>query len=150
MYDMEDITKIADQFQCLSEVTVDCYNQSEELTAIKVYFTDAMHFPFAATWRDPDEPGPAEPITVLGVDEVHERQGVLLSVKRGPKRRRLLAEQVWAGEESSANAIVLQDYRHSVDELHGLTPGYGQRQGKSLGLFCCQMRSDRQQSEGTL
>ncbi len=125
MYDMEEITKIADQSQRLSEVTVDCYNQSEELTAIEVYFTDAMYFPFTATWRDPDEPGHAEPVTVLGVDEVHERRGVLLSVKRGQKRRRLLAEQVWADDEHSANAVVLHDYRHWVDELHGLTPGYG-------------------------
>ena len=93
--------------------------------AIDVYFTDAMLFPFAAIWRDPDEPDHAEPVTVLGVDEVHERRGILLSVKRGQKRRRLLAEQVWADEESSANAIVLDDYRHWVDELHGLTPGYG-------------------------
>ena len=54
MDDMEDITKLADQSQRLSEVTVDCYNQSEELSAIEVYFTDAMHFPFAATWRDPE------------------------------------------------------------------------------------------------
>lgn len=125
MYDPEDITKIADQSQRLSEVTVDCYNQSEELAAIEVYFTDAMHFPFAATWRDPDEPGHAEPVTVLGVGEVHERRGVLLSVKRGGKRRRLLAEQAWADDEHSSNAIVLHDYRHWVDELHGLTPGYG-------------------------
>ena len=125
MDDMEDITRLADQAQRLSEVTVDCYNQSEELSAIEVYFTDAMHFPFAATWRDPDEADHAEPVTVLGVDEVHERRGVLLSVKRGQKKRRLLAEQVWADDEHSANAIVLHDYRYWADELHGLTPGYG-------------------------
>jgi len=122
---MGDITRLADQAQRLSEVAVDCYNQSEELSAIEVYFTDAKHFPFAATWRDPDEAGHAEPVTVLGVDEVDERRGVLLSVKRGQKKRRLLAEQVWADDEHSANAIVLHDYRYWVDELHGLTPGYG-------------------------
>jgi len=122
---MEEITRIADQTQRLSEVRADCYNQSEELAAMEVYCTDAMTFPFAATWRDPDEPDHAEPVTVLGVDEVHERRGVLLSVKRGQKRRRLLAEQVWADDEDSANAIVLHDYRHWVDKLYGLTPGYG-------------------------
>jgi hypothetical protein len=125
MDEIEDITKITDQSQRLSEVTIDCYNQSEELAAMEVYFTDAMHFPFAATWRDPDEAGHAEPITVPGVDEVHERRGVLLSVKRGQKKRRLLAEQVWADDEHSANAIVLHDYRYWVGALHGLTPGYG-------------------------
>ena len=60
-----------------------------------------MQFPFSATWRDPDEPGHAEPVTVLGVDSVaplalawraSERRSVLLSVKRGDKGRRLLAE----------------------------------------------------------
>lgn len=38
MYDMEDITRLTDQSQRLSEVTVDCYNQFEELSAIEVYF----------------------------------------------------------------------------------------------------------------
>jgi hypothetical protein len=63
----------------------------------------------------------AEPITVLGVDEVHERRGVLLSVKRGQKERRLLAEQVWADDERSANAIVLHDYRYWVDGVPHLS-----------------------------
>ena len=72
-----------------------------------------MQFPFSATWRDPDEPDHAEPVTVLGVNSVDplalacrasERRGVLLSFKRGDKGRRLLAEQVWADDENSANA----------------------------------------------
>jgi len=37
----------------------------------------------------------------------------------------LLAEQVWADDVGSANATVLNDYRHWIKELHGLTPGYG-------------------------
>jgi hypothetical protein len=81
--------------------------------------------PFAATWRDPDEPDHAEPVTVLGVEDIDERRGVLLAVKRGDKQRRLLAEQAWADDESSANATVLNDYRYWVEELNGLTPGYG-------------------------
>lgn len=106
-------------------MTIDCDNQAEELAAMEVYFTDAMHFPFAAEWRDPDEPGDAEPVTVLGVADVDERRGVLLRVRRGDKERRLLAEQVWAAKEKGANATVLNDYRYWVDELNGLTPGYG-------------------------
>jgi hypothetical protein len=84
-----------------------------------------MQFPFPATWRDPDEPGHAEPVTVLGLDSVDQRRGVLLSVKRGDKQRRLLVEQVWADDEDSANATVLNDYRYWIEELNGLTPGFG-------------------------
>jgi hypothetical protein len=84
-----------------------------------------MQFPFPATWRDPDEAGHAEAVTVLGVEKVDERRGVLLGVERGDKRRRLLAEQVWADDEDSANATILDDYRYWIEELNGLTPGYG-------------------------
>jgi len=128
MHSIEDILSIPDQGQRIEEITVDCYNQAEELAGFEVYFTDAMQFPFTATWRDPDEPEHAEPINVLGVDGVDERRGILLSVERrqhGGKRRRLLAEQVWADDESSADAIILKDYRHWVNELNGLTPGFG-------------------------
>ena len=125
MHDIEDIPHIPDQSQRIEEVTVDCYGQAEELSAFEVYFTDAMQFPFPATWRDPDEPGHAEPVTVLGLDGVDERRGILLSVKRGDKQRRLPADQVWADDEKSANAIILGDYRYWVGELYGLTPGFG-------------------------
>jgi hypothetical protein len=124
MYDVADIPNIPDRDERLDQVTVDCYGQAEELAAMEVYFTDAMQFPFAATWRDPDEPGHAEPVIVLGVHEVDERRGVLLRVKRGDKERRLPAEEVWADDEDSANAVILGDYRHWVDVLYGLTPGY--------------------------
>ena len=53
-------------------------------------------------------------MTILGVDSVDERRGVLLQVQRGDKRRRLLADQVWADDESSANATILNDYRYDV------------------------------------
>jgi hypothetical protein len=125
MCDIEDIPNLPDQSQRISEVTVDCYGQAEELSAFEVYCTDAMQFPFPATWRDPDEPDHAEPVTVLGLDSVDERRGILLSVKRGDKQRRMLAEQVWADDEGSANATILDDYRYWVDELDGLTPGFG-------------------------
>jgi len=127
MYDIEDIPSIADQAQRIEAVIVDCYGQAEELAAFEVYLTDAMRFPFAATWRDPDEPEHTESIKVSGVDSVDERRGILLSVERvqqGGKRRRLPAEHVWADDEGSANAIILNDYRYWVNELHGLTPGF--------------------------
>jgi hypothetical protein len=125
VYDIDEIPDIPDQSQRIQEVTVDCYNQAEELCAFEVYFNDAMQFPFPAAWRDPDEPGHAETVTVLGVDSVDQRRGVLLSIKRGDKERRLLAEQVWAHDEKSANATVLDDYRYWVEKLNGLTPGFG-------------------------
>ena len=125
MYDTRDIPGIPDQGQRLDAVTTDCYHQADELAAMQVYITDAMDFPFAATWRDPDEDGHAEPVTVLGLGDVENRRGVLLLVERGNKERYLLTEQVWADDGDSANAIVLDDYRYWLDELNGLTPGYG-------------------------
>lgn len=112
MRNIEDIPQIPDQATRLEEITVDCYGRDEELAGFEVYFTDALHPPFAAMWRDPDEPGHAEPVTVLGVADVDDRRGVLLRVRRQDgKERRVLAEQLQADEAGSANAIVLDDYR---------------------------------------
>ena len=124
MYDVEDIPNIPDRSQRIEEITVDCYGQAEELSAFEVYFTDAIQFSFPATWRNADEPGHAEAVTVLGVDDVDERRGILLSVKRGDRQRRLPAEQVWVDDEDSTNATVLNDYRYWVEEMYGLTPGF--------------------------
>ena len=124
MYDIEDIPTIPDQSERIEEITVDCYGQAEELAAFEVYFTDAMQFPFTAAWRDPDEPGQAEAVTVLNLDSVDERRGILLQVERGNKQRRVLAEQLWANDEGSTNATILNDYRYWVNELNGLTPGF--------------------------
>ncbi len=120
----EDIPGIPNRDKRFEELMVDCYGQAEELAAMEVYFTDAMQFPFEAEWRDPDEPGQVEPVTVLGVADVDERRGVLLKVKRGKAERRLVADQVWAKSKNSANATVLDDYRYWVNELNGLTPGF--------------------------
>ncbi len=45
MVDIDDIPSIPDQSERIQEVTVDCYNQSEELSAFEVYFADAIQFP---------------------------------------------------------------------------------------------------------
>lgn len=95
MYDITEIPNIPDQEERLVQVTVDCYGQSEELTAIEVYLMDAIQYPFEATWRDPDEPGHAEPVTVLAFGTTDERRGVLLEGQLGRKKRRFLAEQLW-------------------------------------------------------
>ncbi len=124
MYDIEDIPGMPDQEDRIRAVTMDCYGQAEELVAMEVYLTDAMQFPFAATWRDPDEPDHAEQVMVLGVGDVDDRRGVLLRVKRGDKERRLPAEEVWAYDEDGTNTVILGDYRYWVDELYGLAPGF--------------------------
>ncbi len=92
MYDIEDISNIPDQRERIQEVTVDCYGQSEELSAIEVYLMDAVQYPFQATWRDPDEPDHAEPVTVLEFGTTDERRGIFLAVQRGSKKRRVLVE----------------------------------------------------------
>jgi hypothetical protein len=121
MRNIEDIPQIPDQAIRLEEITVDCYGQDEELSAFEVYFTDAFHPPFEAMWRDPDEPGHAERVTVPGVADIDQRRGILLGVRRQDgKERRDPAEQLWTQEAGSANAIVLDDYR----AWGGLDPGW--------------------------
>lgn len=116
MGDIADIPEIPDRATRLAEITVDCYGREEELSAFDVYLSDALQPPFAASWRDPDEPGHAQAVTVLGVANLDERRGILLQVRRrGEKVRRALAEQIWAAEPASTNAIVLDDYRAWVE-----------------------------------
>jgi hypothetical protein len=114
---IEDIPSIPDRDKRFEEITVDCYDEYEVLSAFEVYLTDALQTPLAATWRDPDEPDHVEPVTVLGVADLDDRRGVLMKVRReNGKERRVLAEQLWADDVSSANAIVLDDYRTYVDQ----------------------------------
>lgn len=116
MHNIEDIPHIPDQATRLAEITVDTYGRDEELSAFDVYFTDALQPPFAATWRDPDEPGHAEPVTVLGVADVDDRRGVLLTVRRQDgKERRVMAEHIWADDAAGVNATILDDYRAWAD-----------------------------------
>ena len=124
MIDIGDIPNIPDQQERFEQILVDCYGQYEELSAMGVYFEDAVTYPFAATWRDPDEPGHTEAVTVLSVNTVDDRRGILLNVQRAGKKRRIVADQLWAKDAESANAVVLNDYRYWVNTLHGLTPGF--------------------------
>ncbi len=117
MRNISDIPDIPDRATRLTEVTVDCYGQDEELSAFEVYLSDALRPPFAAAWRDPDEPGHGEPVTVLGVADAHSRRGIVLQVRRqSGKERRVLAEHIWADELADRNAIVLDDYRAWVKQ----------------------------------
>jgi Calcium binding len=112
---IEDIPSIPDREKRFEEITVDCYDEYEVLSAFEVYLTDSLRTPFMATWGTPGTPQ-AEPVTVLGVADVDDRRGVLMKVRRANgKEHRVLAEQLWADDVSSANAIVLDDYRAYVD-----------------------------------
>ena len=48
MVNTEGIPSIPDRKKRFEELFVDCYGQSEELSAMEVYFTGAMTFPFEA------------------------------------------------------------------------------------------------------
>ena len=125
MIDISDIPTLPNREQRMSEVLVDCYGQGEELAAFEVYLTDALQFPFKATWRDPDQPGHAVRVTVRNVESVSDRRGILLAVQRGDKQRRVVAEQLWADDADSTNAIVLDDYRSWVDNGGLMPEDYG-------------------------
>src|SRR5262249_20289249 len=58
--DIEDILELPDRRHRVEALLVDCYGRDEELSAFEVYFSDALRPPFAAVWRDPDEPGHEE------------------------------------------------------------------------------------------
>jgi hypothetical protein len=112
MIDFSEIPNIPDREKRLEMVTVDCYNADEELSGLEVYLEEALRVPFAAEWRDADDEEHVEPVTVLGIGQVHPRRGILLTVRRSTdKERRVPAEQIWAEEADGPNAIVLGDYR---------------------------------------
>jgi hypothetical protein len=122
MIEIEDIPYLPDREQRLDALMVDCYGRDEELSAFDVYFSDALQPPFAAIWRDQDETGHEEAVTVLSHADVDDRRGVLLTVRRAnQKDRRVLAEQLWATDPGGVNATVLNDYRHWI-EGGGLAP----------------------------
>jgi hypothetical protein len=108
--DISDIPYLSEREKRLEAILVDTYGPGEVLGALEVYLSDGLKTPFKATWRDPDEPGHSEPVVVLGVYGSDTRRGVLLSVKRGDRRRRIPANEIWV-EDDSVNAIVLDDYR---------------------------------------
>lgn len=110
----EDIPSIPDREKRFEEITIDCYDEYEVLSAFEVYLTDALRPPFTATWGAPGTPQ-AERVTVLGVADTDDREGVRLRVRHTDgDEYEVCADQVWAEETGSANAIVLEDYRAYV------------------------------------
>ena len=111
---IEDIPSIPDREKRFEEITVDCYDEYEVLSAFEVYLTDALRTPFVAMWGKPSTPQ-ADRVTVLGVADTDEREGVRLRVRGSDgDEYGVLADQLWAADTTSANAIVLDDYRANV------------------------------------
>src|SRR6266508_2413341 len=108
------IEDIPDRETRFEEITVDCYDEYEVLSAFEVYLTDALRTPFTATCGAPGT-SQTERVTVLDVAGTDEREGVRLQVRSGDgDTYEVLADQIWADEAGSANAIVLDDYRAYV------------------------------------
>src|SRR5439155_4965952 len=82
LMDIADIPSIPDREKRFEEITVDCYDEYEVLSAFEVYLTDALRTPFVATWGTPGT-SQAEHATVLGVAGTDEREGVRLRVRGG-------------------------------------------------------------------
>src|SRR3954469_24912892 len=102
---IEDIPSIPDREKRFEEITVDCYDEYEVLSAFEVYLTDALRTPFTATWGTPGT-AQAKPVTVLGVADTDEREGVRLRARGGDgDTYEVLADQIWADQAESANAI---------------------------------------------
>jgi hypothetical protein len=60
-----DIPRLRKRDHRAVEVFVDCYGDSEVASAIEVYLSDALDYPFPAIWRRPD--GSRERITVVAL-----------------------------------------------------------------------------------
>lgn len=112
---LEDIPMIPERDKRFDEITVDCYDEYEILNAFECYVTEALRTPFAASWGMPTH-ADAQSVTVLGIAETDERQGMRLRVRANAgELYEVPADQLYADDTNSPNAIVLDDYRAFVD-----------------------------------
>jgi hypothetical protein len=115
MMNIEDIPSIPDREKRFEEITVDCYDEYEVLSAFEVYLTDALRTPFVATWGKESTGQSTEPVTVLGVSDTDDREGVRMRVRQSDgDEYAVAADQLWPEDATSVNAIVLDDYRAYV------------------------------------
>lgn len=113
--DIADIPNLPSREQRFEEITVDCYNEDEVLSAFEVYLSDALRTPFAALWGAPGTDRLS--VTVLGAGDGYDDDGVLLRVHLADgDEQEVLADQLWAVETPGVNATVLDDYRAFVAE----------------------------------
>lgn len=107
----EDIPSIPEREKRFEEITVDCYDDYEVFSAFEIYLTDALRMPFAAIWGAPGT-AQAERVTVLGVAEAEDYKVARVNVRHSDgDEYEVPADQLWAEDVASINAIVLDDYR---------------------------------------
>ncbi len=112
---IKDIPNIPERNRRFDEITVDCYDEYEILSAFEAYVTEALQLPFAASWGKAGQ-GAAQSVTVLGLADMDDRQGVRLRVRAGDADEyEVPADQLYAANGDSVNAIVLDDYRAFVE-----------------------------------
>jgi hypothetical protein len=104
------LSEIPDREERIREVLADTYNEMEQKAAFDTYLSDYLHFPFEAIWRDEDEPGHAEQVTVMGMAPISKLKWLMLTIKRGGKIRRVPAYQIAPLDEMGMCAVALEDY----------------------------------------
>ncbi|MBX0326605.1 calcium-binding protein [Oscillochloris sp. ZM17-4] len=111
--EIADIPNLPSREQRFEEITVDCYNEDEALSAFEVYLSEALQTPFAARWGAPGTE--RMPVIVFGAASGYDDDGVLLRVRLADgDEQEVLADQLWAVETPGVNATVLDDYRAFV------------------------------------
>jgi len=83
--DIADIPGIPDREKRFEEITVDCYDENEVLSAFEVYLTDALRTPFTATWVRRHTAGGSR--DCVGVADTDDREGARLRRARRRWRR---------------------------------------------------------------
>lgn len=107
----EDIPRLPAQEDRLAEVMVGCHDVDERFTAFELYLSHTLRASFEALWNEGEGEAVA-PVTVLGVVDSDDVEGVRLRVRNAAGDEHILpAEQLRAREASSAEAIGLDDYR---------------------------------------
>jgi hypothetical protein len=111
LYDIPTLPNREDRY---TEIMVDCYNDGEVFGAFDAYLSDAIDYPFEATWRVEDSQDRQDwvTITVLTLSSRgDERKGLLFEAKAKGRKRLVPAHEVYPVEQKGRNATVLGDYR---------------------------------------
>jgi hypothetical protein len=108
----EEIPAIPEQEARIEEITLGCHDAYERLSAFELYLTHALRLPFEALW---EQGASAVPVTVLGVAESDDAEGVRLRLRRANADEQAVpAAELRAAETSGTEALVLGDYRAFV------------------------------------
>jgi len=83
----DDIPNLPDREDRYTEIMVDCYNDSEVFGAFDAYLSDAIDYPFEATWRIEDSQDRKDWVTVT-VLALSSKGTVIRGQSQGPKTAR--------------------------------------------------------------